>query len=306
MVRYKGKDSILVRYFGFAEVAYGGTPTGVNSTLYLGLVTEFVPLFDPEIKPIYALRSGVNAGLPFALKSRLKNVGCRMTWIQQTTPSVDVQNPYWQHNFLKDPTSSLLHNNFFVEAQIKRDNTDQFWIRLTGLKPNIITIRGSIGEPQLWTAECLGKEMDTATVEACDEQEAEDADPLWMWEDTYIHYDAGAGYNLFPDLTDYEIRIEKHLKANFCFNSSGDLTLTSLEPMEYLATARLTANMVSKAFIDNLLTPTSVNKLKLFMPDSKYIEMTGGKFRTVEPVLKPEDLIAQRIDYIAKDFSHNF
>lgn len=304
-VRYSGKDEILVRYFGFGENEFGNTPSGVNTTLNIGLITEFVPLFDPEIRGVYILRSGSVAGVPFQLRSKRKSVGCRLTWIQQSTPSVDTKNPYIQHNFLKDPQSSPPNNNFFLEAQIKRDASNLFWIRLAGLKPNIFTIRGSIGEPQTWIMECLGKSMDLATDFATSAQEAEDSDPPWMWEDTYLQYDAGGGYALFPDLTDYEIRIEKRLKANYCFNSTGSKELTSLEPMEYQATTRLTANLTSKTFLEYLLNMTDV-KLKLMMPDSKYIEMTGGKFRAVEPTLKPEDLIAQRIDYIAKDYTHNF
>jgi len=154
--------------------------------------------------------------------------------------------------------------------------------------------------------ECIGKSMAIADTAATEAQEAEDTDPPWMWEDTYLQVDVGSGYELFPDVTDYEIRIERNLKANYCFNSSGSLELVSLEPMEYRCTARITANLTTEDhFLDELINQTDV-KLKLVMPGSKYIEMTGGKFRTVEPTIKPEDLIALRIDYVAKDFDHNF
>jgi len=302
--RYKGKDEIGAWYYGFVEDNFGNTPTPTgNTTLRIGIVTEIVPIFDPEITPVYVLRDGAVAGKPFTLLSRKNNVRCRLTWIQQTTPSQAVYSRYWQHNYLREPKEASPNNftNFFLEAKIK-----DFWLRFTGLKPNIVTIRSSIGEPQTWIAECIGKALSLATAKACDNVEAEDTDPPWMWNDTYVQWrETGGTYADFPDLTDYEFRIDKNLKPNFIFNSAGSKELASLEEQEWKATARLTANLTSKDFLNYLLSLTSID-LKLMMPDSKYLELKSGKFQAVEPTIKPEDLIAQRIDYVAEDYDHNF
>jgi len=303
-IRYKGKDQIGVRYKQIGEAAFGVFYTGVDPGAYISPVTELVPTFDPEIQAIYALRTGATAGEPLALLSKRSVVKLRLSWIQQ---NMNVQYyQYWQRWFLKDPPAESTETNFCLEAQTKRDDSNLFFLKLTGLKWNIVTIRGSIGEPVVWTAECVGKSLTTSTSSGFSGGYQEELTSApWIWKDYYIQYDAGGGYALFPDVTDFEVRVEKNLKPNYCFNSTGSLELVSLEPQEYRVTARLTANLTSKTFLDALLAGTET-KLKLLMPDSKYIEMTGGRFRAVEPTLRPEDLIAHRIEYEAKSWSHAF
>jgi len=192
-----------------------------------------------------------------------------------------------------------------MEALIKRDASNIISFTWKGLKFDICTVRCSIGEPQRWTAELMGKSMAVNSAQQYNAFASDFTQKPWMWNDTYVQYDPGTGLTLFPDLTDYEFRFENELKPNFVFNSDGSLELASLEQTLQPATARLTANLTSKAFLDYLLGLTEVD-LKLVMQDNKYILLTDGKFRSVEPTIKPEDLISQRLDFMAKSWSHNF
>lgn len=380
MVRYKGKDELGVRYHTLNEANFGTFDT-TKMGAYISPVIEVIPTFDPEINPIYCLRTGDVAGEPIALLSRRKNVRLRLTWIQQNM-EVQYYN-FLQHFLLKDGPlfEGAELTNLCLEAQIKRDASNLFFLKFTGLKANLVTVRGSIGEPVTWMAEMIGKSMVTTASMNFDSWQNALATPPWMWKDYYVEYDIGAGWVLFPDVTDFEFRFEKNLKPNFCFNSGGSLELVSLEEMEYRVTARLTANLTSKTFLDALLAETET-KLRLLGPSATitnetfnsgtldtavslahrnirsspapvvtntaetvtYTEgtdytidynegkitclstgsmaantgylidytygvevvLTGGKFRAAEPTLRPEDLIAQRIEYIAKSYTHNF
>lgn len=304
-VRYKGKDQIGAYFKEIDEADFGAFYSGADPGEYISPITEIIPIFDPELQAIYCLRTSTSAGEPLALLSRRSVVKCRLSWIQQ---NMNVQGyNYWQRWFLKDPPAAQPDiTNFCLEAQIKRDASSLFYLKFTGLKWNTLTIRGGVGDPVIWTAECMGKSLATASSTSFSGgYQAELTSAPWIWKDHYLQYDIGGGYALFPDVTDFEIRVEKNLKPNYCFNSSGSLELVSLEPQEYRVTARLTANLTSKTFLDALLAGTET-KLKLLMHDSRYIEMAGGRFRAVEPTLKPEDLIAQRIEYEAKSWSHAF
>ncbi len=303
-IRYRGRDQIGAYYKEMSEANFGTFYSGGDPGVYFGVVTEIVPVFDPELQAVYALRTSASAGEPLAILSKRSTIKCRASWLQQTPAQY---YSYWQRFFLKEPPAADPNStNFCLETQIKRDDSNKFYLKFTGLKWGTVAVRGSVGEPVIWSAECLGKSLTTATSSGFSGgYQAELTSAPWIWKDYYIQYDVGGGYNLFPDVTDFEVRVEKNLRPNFCFNSTGGLELMSLEPQEYRVTARLTANLTSKTFLDALLAGTET-KLKLLMPDNKYIEMTGGKFRAVEPALKPQDLIAQRIEYEAKSWSHAF
>ena len=303
-VRYKGKDEVPVGFTPITEDNYGsGTFTGNTGTRF-GYVEELVPQYDPEINPVYVLRDGSNQGIPFLL-SRRKNVRLRMTWLQ---PSYEQSGQsYLQHYLLKDPgvDGGNPCSNVIMEAVIKRDASNIISFTWKGLKFNVCTVRCSIGEPQKWTAELVGNSMAVNDAQQYNAFATDYTQKPWMWNDAYVQYDSGGGLTLFPDLTDYEFRFENGLKPNFVFNSNGSLELSSLEQTLQPATAKLTANFTSKDFLDYLLNLTEVD-LKLVMPDSKYILLSDGKFRAVQPTVKPEDLIAQKLEFTAKSWSHNF
>jgi len=302
-VRYKGRDEIPVAFTPITEDNYGGGAFAGNTGTRFGCVEELVPHYDPEINPVYVLRDGGNQGLPFLL-SRRKNVRLRMTWLQ---PTYEVSGQsFLQHYLLKDPgvDGGVPCSNVIMEAVIKRDASNIISLTWKGLKINVCTVRGSIGEPQRWTAELIGKSMAINNAQQYNAFATDFTQKPWMWNDTYVQYDAGSGLTLFPDLTDYEFRFENGLKPNFVFNSAGSLELTSLEQTLQTATARLTANLTSKAFLDYLLNLTELD-LKLVMPDNKYILLSDGKFRSVEPTIEPEDLIAQKLEFMARSWSHN-
>jgi len=294
MPRYKGKDQIGIEYVEFPESAYGNFPSPPFTALRIGYPLEIVPPFDPEVNPVYVLRgeSGV-AGRPIALLSRRKNVRLRLTWLQPTMAA------YWQ-------THAFAGKNFWMQAMIRKSDTDEFYILFTGLKYNVLRIRSSLGEPLTWIAEMIGKSMSIVDdMYSTYRQDEPTVDP-WMWKDVFLQWRVSDGtYAVFPDLTDFEIIIDQRLKPNFIFNNSGSLELTSLEETETKVTARLTANLTNKDFLSYLLNQTNID-LQLNMPNSKQIELKYGKFKAVEPTIKPEDLIAQRLDYEALYFTSNF
>lgn len=303
-VRYKGRDEIPVAFSEITEDNYGTGDFSTKTGTRFGYVEELVPRYDPEINAVYILRDGSNAGLPFLL-SRRKIARLRMTWLQ---PSYEVSGQsYIQHYLLKDPgvDGSVPNSNVIMEALIKRDASNIISLTWKGLKFDVCTVRCSIGEPQRWIAELIGKSMAVNSAQQYLAFAPDYTAAPWMWNNTYVQYDPGTGLTLFPDLTDYEFRFSNTLKPNFTFKSDGSLELTSLEQTLQPATARLTANLTSKSFLDYLLALTDV-KLKLMCSDGKYIELTGGKFQAVEPTVRPDDLIAQRLEYIAKSWSHNF
>jgi hypothetical protein len=196
--------------------------------------------------------------------------------------------------------------NLYLLARVYRDASNYFFIKANGVKCNVLTVSGSIGEPITWVMDLIGKAMDTPAAPPGTPTYADEptGDP-WLWKDAYIQYDSGGGLTLFPDVTDFEFRIEFGLKPVFVFNSTGSLEISALEQTVIKPTARITANLQSEAQLDWLLGLTEVD-LKLVLPDSKHITLLDGKFRSVEPTLKPDDLLAQRLEFEAKSWSHGF
>ena len=75
--------------------------------------------------------------------------------------------------------------------------------------------------------------------------------------------------------------------------------------MEQIVDCRLTITFEDNTFLEYLLDQDELY-LRLVMPDSKYLKAAKGKFSLVDPVVKPEDLIACRCDFKAKYLEHNF
>ena len=281
MVRYRGKDQIEFGYKNYTEASYGSSPGANPTTLYrIGYVQELTPLYDPELNRVMALRD-VTTPAPIAILRRKENVGLRIRWLQGTL------GQYWQDKILEG-------ENFFGETKIKR-GTDELYLYWTGLKADVLTARCSIGEPVVWEAEFIGKLFDTKS-STIHSYGASPGDP-WEWDDTYVQMSENdADWTTIPDVTDWELRLDNRLKPNFVFNSSGSKQLSSLEEMEPVCTARLTMNMTSDAYISYLLDQTELY-LKVLMPDTTWLKLNKGKFALVEPVLKPEDLIACRVQF---------
>ena len=80
--------------------------------------------------------------------------------------------------------------------------------------------------------------------------------------------------------------------------------MPSLEEMERLVSARLTMNFTGDEYYNYLLDDDELY-LKLVLPDGKYLKLNKGKFRQVDPVIKPEDMIACRVEFEARWLSHN-
>lgn len=290
MVRYKGKDRIEFGYLKYPEAQYGSSPGATPSTLFkMGYVTELTPQYDPELSRLWVLRDTATSS-PIALLRRRENVRLRLSWIQGTLTQ------YAQ-------TSWLAGENWFAEAMLKR-NADAVYFYWTGLKLDNLTVRGSIGEPIQWTAELIGKLFDTKT-STIHSYGAAPGDP-WEWSEAYVQISTDdITYPLLPDVTDWEFRIDNQLKPNFVFNDTGSKQLATLEEMEQLCSARLTMNFPSDTYLSYLLDQTELY-LKLVLPDGKWLKLNKGKMRLVEPVLKPEDLIACRVEFEARWLTHAF
>jgi hypothetical protein len=290
MVRYRGKDQVEFGYKNYAEVSYGGSPGATPTVLFrVGYVEELTPLYDPELNRIFVLRDTTTPA-PIVILRRRENVGLRIRWLQGQL------GQYWQ-------TCILAGENFFGETKIKR-GTDELYLYWTGLKADVLTVRCSIGEPVAWEAELIGKLYDTKS-STIHSYGSAPGDP-WEWDDTYVQVSENDSvYTTIPDVTDWEFRIENRLKPNFAFNATGSKQLTSLEEMEPACTARLTMNLTSDAYLSYLLDQTETY-LKLMLPDSQWIKFNKGKFALVEPVLKPEDLIACRVQFEGRWHTHSF
>ena len=185
--------------------------------------------------------------------------------------------------------------NFFDEAKIYRDASNQLYLYWTGLKADVLSVRCSVGEPVVWSAELIGKLFDTksSTIHGWT---SPPGDP-WEWTDAYVQISTNdSDYSQVPDVTDWEFRIDNRLKPNFVFNSAGSKNLSSLEEMEQIVSARLTMNLQDDTYLSYLLDQTELY-LKLVMPNSRWLKLNKGKFRLVEPVIKPEDLIACRLEF---------
>ena len=283
MVRYRGKDQIEFGYKNYAEASYGGSPGATPTALFrIGYVRELTPLYDPELNRVYVLRDGAGADSDaLRILSRKENVGLRIQWLQGEL------GQYWQDKMLEG-------ENFFAEAMIKR-GSDEVYLYWTGLKADVLGVRCSIGEPVVWEAELVGKLFDTKT-STIHSYGASPGEP-WEWGDTYIQVSPNdSGYTTVPDVTDWEFRVDNRLKSNYAFNGSGSKQLTTLEEMERTLTARLTMNLSDNTYLDYLVSGDELY-LKLMLPNGQWMKLNKGKFSTVEPVLKPEDLIACRVQF---------
>jgi hypothetical protein len=292
MVRYKGKDQIEFGHKAYDEASYGGSPGATPTTLYrIGHVQEMAPSFDPEFNRVFALRDGTSAGRPLAILQRRENVRLRIQWLQSNL------GDYFQKYLLGG-------YNFFGEAMLYKDASNKVYFYWTGLKADVLTVRCSVGEPVTWVSELIGKLYDTKSSTIHSYGAA--AGTPWEWDDTYVQISTnGSDWSPIPDVTDYEFRIDNQLKPNFTFNSTGSKQLQSLEEMEQLCDARLTMNLPNDTYLSYLLDNTELY-LKIMLPDSKYIQFSKGKMKQVDPVLKPEDLIACRLEFMGGYLEHNF
>jgi len=283
MVRYRGKDQIEFGYKNYAEASYGDSPGATPTTLFrVGYVRELTPLYDPELNRVYVLRDGSGADSDaLRILSRRENVGLRIQWLQGEL------GQYWQDKMLEG-------ENFFAEAMIKR-GSDEVYLYWTGLKADVLGVRCSIGEPVVWEAEMIGKLYDSKT-STIHSYGASPGEP-WEWDDTYVQVSPNdSGWTTIPDVTDWEFRIDNRLKPNFAFNATGSKQLTTLEEMERVLTARLTMNLADNTYLDHLVDGDELY-LKAMLPNGQWVKLNKGKFSTVEPVLKPEDLIACRVQF---------
>ena len=311
MVRYRGKDQIEFGFKNYAEASYGDSPGATPTTLFrVGYVRELTPLYDPELNRVYVLRDGSGADSDaLRILSRRENVGLRIQWLQGEL------GQYWQDKMLEG-------ENFFAEAMIKR-GSDEVYLYWTGLKADVLGVRCSIGEPVVWEAEMIGKLYDTKT-STIHSYGASPGEP-WEWDDTYVQVSPNdSDWTTIPDVTDWEFRVDNRLKPNYVFNASGSkqlttleemervLTarlkpnfafsatgskqLTTLEEMERVLTARLTMNLADNTYLDHLVDGDELY-LKVMLPNGQWVKFNKGKFSTVEPVLKPEDLIACRVQF---------
>jgi hypothetical protein len=292
MVRYKGKDQIEFGHKFYDEASYGGSPGATPTTLYrIGHVQELAPSFDPELNRIFTLKDGASAGRPLAILQRRENVRLRLQWLQSNL------GDYFQEYLLGG-------YNFFAEAMLYKDASNKLYFYWTGLKGDVLTVRCSVGEPVTWICELIGKLYDTKSSTIHSYGAA--AGTPWEWDDTYVQISTnGSDWSPIPDVTDYEFRVDNQLKPNFTFNNTGSKQLQSLEEMEQLCDARLTMNFPNDTYLSYLLDNTELY-LKLMLPDSKYIQFSKGKMSLVDPVLKSEDLIACRVDFMGGYLQHNF
>lgn len=291
MVRYKGKDQIEFGYKDYSEASYGGSPGATPTTLYrVGHVSEMTPMYDPELSRVFVLRDSAIPA-PLALTRRRENVGLRISWLQGTLGT------YWQ-------TQILAGDNFFAETKIYRDGSNQLYVYWTGLKADVLSVRCGVGEPLTWSAELVGKMVDTKAT-TIHSYGASPGDP-WEWSDAYVEISPNdSDWSTVPEVTDWEFRVDNRLKPNFVFNDAGSKRLTSLEEMERFVSARLTMNLQDDTYLGYLLDQTELY-LRLSLPDSRWLKLNKGKFRLVEPVLKPEDLIACRLEFEGRWLTHGF
>ena len=292
MVRYKGKDRIEFGYLKYPESQYGISPGANPSTLFkMGYVQELTPQYDPELTRLFVLRDTTTPA-PIALLRKKENVKLRLNWIQGTLTQ------YAQKSWLTDG------ENWFAETKIYRDAGSQLYLYWTGLKLDKLTVRGSVGEPIVWTADLIGKLFDTkaSTIHSYG---AAPGDP-WEWNSTYVQISTDdITYSTIPDITDWEFRVDNQLKPNFVFRDDASKQLSSLEEMEQLTSARLTMNFQDDTYLSYLLDQTDLY-LKLVLPDSRWLKLNKGKMRLVEPMLKPEDLVACRVEFEGRWLTHGF
>jgi hypothetical protein len=283
LVNYKGGDLIEFGYKNYAESSYGGSPGASATTLYrVGHVTELAPRYDPELSRLWALRDA-STPAPLALTRAKETVGLRLTWVQGTL------SQYAQDSWLND------HENWFAEAKIYRDAGNAVYLYWTGLKLDALTVRCGVGEPIKWTADLAGKLYDTKTT-TIHSYGSSPGDP-WEWKDSYVQVSADdSTYTTIPCVTDYEFKVGNSLHPVYVFNAGGSKQLTSLEEMGLTCSARLTMNLQDTSWLDYLVDQTELY-LKLVLPDGRWLKLNKGKVSQMDPVVKPEDLVACSVGF---------
>jgi hypothetical protein len=283
MVNYKGGDLIEFGYKNYSEAGYGGSPGSTPTTLYrVGHVTEIAPRYDSELQRLWALRDA-STPAPLALLRGKETVGLRLTWVQGTL------SQYAQDSWLND------HENWFAEAKIYRDSGNAVYLYWTGLKLDALTVRCGIGEPIKWTADLVGKLYDskTSTIHGYG---ASPGDP-WEWKDSYVQVSTDdSAWTTVPCVTDYEFKAGNGLHPVYVFNSSSSKQLAALEEMGQTCSARLTMNLQDTGWLDYLVDQTELY-LKLVLPDGRWLKLNKGKVAQMDPVVKPEDLVACRVGF---------
>ena len=292
MVRYKGKDQVSFGHKPYDEASYGGSPGATPTTLYrVGYVTEMRPSLDPELNRVFVLRDGGNEGRPVAVLSRRQNVKLGLRWLQGQL------GDYFQKYVLGG-------YNFFAETRLYRDASNQLYLYWTGLKADVLAVQCSIGEPVVWSAEMVGKlySTKTSTIHSMGALPG----TVWEWSDCYVQVSTnGTDWTTISDVTDWEFRVDNQLSPVYVFTSTGSKQLQGLEEMECLCDARLTMNLQDGTYLGYLVNQTELY-LKLMLPNSKYLTFSKGKMRLVDPIIKPEDLIACRVEFTGGYLEHNF
>lgn len=292
-IRIKGRDQIEFGYKDYVEASYGASPGAVPTALFrVGHMMEISPLMDPENKLIWSLRdAATHAAL--AILSKKESVGLRIQWLQGTL------GQYLQEVFLSD------HKNCFGEAKMYRAAGDALYLYWTGLKANVLSVRCSVGEEMLWTCDMIGKLYDSKLT-TIHTYGAAVGDP-WEWDDTYMRVSENdADWSVIPDVTDYEFIIDNQLKSNFIFNDASSKQLSTLEEMEQISTVKLTMNLKDElVWLDYLNNQTEIY-VRLEMPDGKYLKLNKAKVYYMDPVIKPEDLVACRVEIKGRWMTTNF
>jgi len=289
MVRYKGRDQIEYGHYPYTETNYGQEATSV--TLYrIGYLTEIKPSYDPELNRQFVLRDS-DEGKPLGIYSRKTNIRLTLSWLQGELTD------YYQKYLLGG-------YNTYAEAKQYHSATAKIYHKWTGLKLDTLTIRCSIGEPITWTAELIAQTTDT--MNSTTNTYGASPGAVWEWDDAYLQLSTnGTDWTTIPDVTDWELRIENNLKPNHTFNPSGEKTLQSLEEMEQHCNARFTMYLPSDTYLAYLHDQTKLY-LKLVLPCSQYIQFSEGKLSLYDPVLRPEDLVSCRVEYMGGYLEHSF
>ncbi len=291
MVRYKGRDQIEYGHKPYTETSYGTTPTGAETLYRIGYLQEITPQYDPEHNRIFILREGSETGRPLATLRRRENVKLRLKWLQGQL------GDYYQKYLLGG-------YNCYGEAKLYKSPSEQLYFYWSGLKLDVLTVTCSIGEPVTWQAELIAKTVDTK--DSTLHTYGATPGTVWEWSDTYLQISTnGTDWTTIPDVTDWELRVDQNLKPNYAFNAAGSKQLQSLEEMEQHVDARITMNLPSDTYLSYLLDDTLLY-LKLALPNSQYMQISKGKLKLVDPVLKPEDLVACRLEFIGGYLEHSF
>jgi len=290
MVRYKGRDQIEWGHNPYTEANYGATAS--TTTLHrIGYLTEIKPNYDPEYNRQFTLRDGSETGRPLGIYSRRENIRLSLKWLQGQLAD------YYQKYLLGG-------YNFYAEAKLYKSASEKIYFTWSGLKCDTLSVRCSIGEPIEWSAELIAKTMDTKST--TDNAFGAAPGAVWEWDDAYLQLSAnGTDWTTIPDVTDWDLRVEQGLKPNFVFNSSGLKTLASLEEMEQRCDARFTMYLPSDTYLSYHLDQTELY-LKLVLPNSQYMQLSKGKLSLYDPVLKPEDLVSCRVEFMGGYLEHSF